>query len=369
MFIKKWSYTIALLAVVVAGCSKKDSPVVPDPPKPPPVTPVTPVKTNYKKPQIDSIRKVLENQKYKIVKDSVWKDSLGISFFVSDSVSEFGVTAKNVDGAYPGSLFAVADLKKLAFTPITNYEKLPITVFTDAWNVDKFSDIIVPSKKTADDALSKIIASATGPRKQINAQSSGKTEFASYALTAKYLLGIGDGFGSLLTPKLQPATTDIQKKTGLILYYITSYYAYQIDGVNDPFFNKSQYPDLAARSAVVTGINYGRVGMVFLESDSSWTSLSGAVARFTDDKGQPTQNDISLLKSAAAHVYYKDLNGEKLIDQNNLNGYDRITEFKKINALYNDKDKGVPISFYMRSVADFSIYYNVFVMPLVYHLH
>jgi len=365
MFIKKWSCAIALLAVVAVGCSKKDSPVVPNPPKPP----TSPVKTNYKKIQIDSVRKVLEIEKYKIVRDSIWKDSLGISFFVLDSVSEFGVTPKNEDGVYPGSLFAVADLKKLAFTPITNYEKLPITVFTDAWNVDKFSDIIVPSKKNADDALSKIISSAKGPRKQINGQSSGKTEFTDYTLTAKYLLGIGDGFGSLLTPKLQPGTADIQKKTGLILYYITSYYSYRIDGPNDPFFNKNQYPDLAARSAVVGGINYGRIGMVFLESDSSWTSLSRAVTRFTDDKGQPTQNDISILKSAAAHVYYKDLSGEKLIDQNNLNGYDRIMEFKKINALYNDKDKGVPISFYLQSVANFGIYYNVFVRPLVYRAH
>jgi hypothetical protein len=367
MLIKKWPYAIALLAFLAIGCSKKDSPVVPvpDPPKPP----VTPVKTNYKKPQIDSIRRVLEGGKYKIAKDSVWKDSLGVSFFVADSVSEFGVTAKNADGAYPGSLFAIADLKKLAFTPITNYEKLPITVFTDAWNVDKFSDVIVPSKKTADDALSKIIASATGPRKQINSQSSGKTEFTSYSLTAKYLLGIGDGFSSLLTPKLQPGTADIQKKTGLILYYITSYYSYRIDGVIDPFFNKNQYPDLASRSAVVSGINYGRVGMVFLESDSSWTSLSGAVARATDGKGQPAQNDISILKAATAHVYYKDLNGEKLVDQNNLNGYDRLLEFKKINALYNETDKGVPISFYLQSVADFGIYYNIFVRPLVYHLH
>lgn len=334
----KHSVVVLFVIMAVISCGKKETPNRP----PDPVAPNDTVVTGTaKKARIDSLTSAIRKWEVNnIVRDSVWQDSAGVSFFIKYTAGWYRFNDNNL---FPGNTINTTTFKSngdLEF--VTGPGNQQVKLFNDRLTTTP-ADTLVTASKTAVDGLVRYWFREN--KGSVSGLGSGRAvKFTDYAtlflffpgtLTARY-------FDPVPVSQLIPAARQsaLEKKTGCMIYSAGTYYTVYFD--HDDAYQRypNYYATNAANKGFISSVSYGHEIYVFLESDTTEDKLRVAMNRTLD--GTETGEDIELLKQAKAHVYYRHVGADK-VSKDNLNGYDRLKEYMTIITKTPFQFTGVPV--------------------------
>ncbi|SJZ84815.1 hypothetical protein SAMN04488128_1011839 [Chitinophaga eiseniae] len=344
-------YAVALFVIMtVVSCGKKETPVRPvDPGPPTPVTPIDPAATGKaKKVRMDSlanaIRKWAVNN---IVRDSVWQDSAGVSFFIKYGAGWFRF---NNDNLFPGNTINAVKFKtdELEFLPGPDNQQ--VKIFTTVPAIKKGDTVVAASKAAVDGVLRYWFRENKGP---ISALGSGRAvTFTDYATLSLAFPGTltARHFDPIPVQQMVPAASHaaLEKKTGCMVYSVGTYHTIYFDYNDGLQRYKNYYATNAADKGIISSVSYGHEVYVFLEADTPEDKLRPAMNRTLD--GTETAEDIELLRQAKARVYYRHTSADK-VSKDNLNGYDRLKEYVNILTKTPFQYTGVPVYYSVMNTA------------------
>lgn len=341
--------TVVALSVImmVMSCGKKETPdrlPDPNPVNPGPVTAAT-----TKKARIDSIANDIKKwQLNNIVRDSVWQDSAGISFFIRYTAGWYRFNDNNL---LPGSTINTVKFKKdseLEF--VTGPTNQQVKLFTDNLAAKPYDTLVTASKVAVDGAIRHWFRDGKGA---VAGLGSGRavtfTDYATVFLSFPGLL-TARFFDPVASNQLVPAVkqASIEKKRGCMVYSTGTYYTVYFDYDDGLRRYKDYYAANPVNKGFVSSVSYGHEVYVFIESDAAEDKLRAAMNRTLD--GTETGEDIELLRQTQAHVYYRHAGADK-VAQTNLNGYDRLKEYVAIMKNTPFQYIGVPVYYGVMSVA------------------
>ncbi|NML40358.1 hypothetical protein HHL17_24385 [Chitinophaga sp. G-6-1-13] len=331
------------VAMIVISCGKKETPN--RPPDPTPTTPETPTNPvasgTAKKARMDSLTNVIKKwQLNNIVRDSVWQDSAGVSFFIRYTAGWYRYNDNNL---FPGNTINPVKFKnsnELEF--VTGPENQQVKIFNSNHVVKPFDTLVTASKAAVDGTIRYWFRENKGT---VSGAGSGKAvRFTDYAtlflsfpgtLTNRFFDPVPV---SQLIPVAQHASLD--KKIGCMVYSVASYYTVYFDYLDGLQRYKDYYATNTVNKGFISSVSYGHEVYVFVESDATEDKLIAAINRTLD--GTATGEDIELLRQSHSRVYYRHTAADKVAKEN-LNGYDRLNEFVRITRNTPFQYTGVPV--------------------------
>lgn len=341
--LKKTVATVLIIALTISCKKNDDKPV--NPPGPDPQV----VKDLSKKAKIDSISNVIKKwQLNNVVRDSVWNDSAGVSFFIKYPAGWFRINGNSI---FPGATINTSEFKKDNVPEfLAGPENQQVKLFTGNITV-KPVDSLIPLSQTA---VSGLIQHWFG-------KSNGTTEgtavgravsFDDYATLFLYSPAAALTnrlFDPVPLHQLIPAAKQsaIEKKNGCMVYSVWVNYRLYFDYQDGLVRYKNYYATDAGNKGFISMVAYGHEVFVFLESDAEEDKLRPAMNRTLS--GTETSEDVALLKQSKAHVYYRHVAAAK-VSKEDLNGYDRLKEYLTIINTPFDY-KGVPLYYGVKNTA------------------
>lgn len=335
-------------AMLMMSCGKKDVPDTPTDPNPNPGTNPVAAGTS-KKARIDSISRLIKNwQVNHVVRDSVWQDSAGVSFFIKYGAGWHRFSDNNL---FPGNTINLATFRNSSVPEfIPGPDNQQVKIFTTSLAVKRGDSVVPASKAAVDGVLRYWFRDTKGP---ISGLGSGRAvTFTDYAtlflafpgtLTARH-------FDPIPVQQLVPAASHaaLEKKTGCMVYSVGTYHTIYFDYGDGLKRYKNYYATNAADKGIISSVSYGHEVYVFLESDAPEDKLRPAMNRALD--GTETAEDIELLRQAKSHVYYRHTAADK-VSKDNLNGYDRLKEYVNILTKTPFQYTGVPVYYSVMNTA------------------
>lgn len=339
---KKFFYVLIIWGLLLVGCGSKDD-VIPEKPIPTKPDEPKPVITKWKKLQIDSIYARLRGSDlYKnITKDSVWKDSTGITFFYEYPVTMFRVDKQNAQSIFPGAFLNSEALKKNTYSLFTDFND-PITILNDDVGANSIIVDIVSSYKSIDSLRNKHYPD--NENSQIESASAGVGNFKRYAESSVAFPSITSYVPSISFSEMLPSSDKVvdtlTKPVGVLVSASAIYYWLRFDYIG--FANRDHLEKYLDKACAITNVAYGYCVYLFIESDAEESAVIAATNR--TKSGNETESDREILKKSTAKVFYQHPDQNK-VSTLNLNAYDRLVEFKSIMENPSSGNKGVPILF------------------------
>ncbi|MBC9909014.1 hypothetical protein [Chitinophaga varians] len=341
-------HTVVALSVlmIVMSCGKKETPNRPQDPPPTNPGPTTPVASaTAKKARIDSLTNAIKKwQLNNIVRDSVWQDSAGISFFIGYTAGWYRYNDNNL---FPGNTINPVPFKnrnELEF--VAGPANQQVKIFNSNHLVKPYDTLLTASRAAVDGTIRYWFRENKGP---VSGVGSGKavpfTDYATLFLSFPGTL-TNRFFDPVPVSQLIPAAKHaaLEKKTGCMVYSVASYHTVFFDYLDGLQRYKDYYATNAVNKGFISSVSYGHEIYVFVESDATEDKLTAAINRTLD--GTETGEDITLLKQSSSRVYYRHTAADKVAKEN-LNGYDRLKEYVTITRNTPFQYAGVPVYYSM----------------------
>lgn len=350
---KRYLNTLLLLSTLVFACKKGEQPETPVT-TPPVVPPIVKPGGSSKTFKIDSIKSVVrKNDFYKLISDSVWADSTGISFKVqvNDNIPETALYFPNTNNAtvYPGSVLqknSIEDLSYKPFTPVGSKQK-PLVIFSSATS-------FIPSMTT-------IVPSAAGTENFIKTAFKGKgSDDFSYANGSEFnnyseitmAQRINWDFSSLVIHK-HGDKGQIKRKTGFYVGYRLSLFNLTVD-LQASGDGQMFEPALTTGDPIfVSQVVYGRTAIIAVESDATFQQIRQCFMNVKS--GKETADDKKILQDAIITTYMRGFKTDDISNIQTAKGYDKVNLFTKAliaGGAYSVADYGVPINFCVNKIED-----------------
>lgn len=348
-----------LFSTVLMACKKGDKlePTPPPPTTPPPVKPVASTKTF----KIDSIRSIVQkNGFYTALSDSIWADSAGISFKVQirDDAAEAALSfpATENTAIFPGALLqgnsiGTSSYKSFVFS---GYKQNPLVIFSSSTSFDPLMTKLIPSLSGTTDFIK---TSLKTDAKQISDFTYTKgTEFRNYSEITMWTRKNWD-FSSLVIRKAGDKG-HIKKKTGFFVNFELALFDIAVDFPASDYkiFEAGVDPaSISGDPVYVNDVVYGRTAIIAIESDAAFQEINAAFQAV--QTGKESAEDKKILQEAVITIYMRGFKTDEVSRIQTAQGHDRVSLFTKAllaGGTYSNTDYGVPISFYVSKITDYT---------------
>ncbi|NQX41563.1 Thiol-activated cytolysin [Pedobacter steynii] len=297
--------------------------------------------------KIDSIRKDLSGRSIiRVMSDSVWRDSTGVTFFVElkdypdISTIVLGPVADDSQ-VYPGALIKGKSLADFSFKALTGYALAPVDVLPSDWSFDLVDNMPI-SKKSMEDYIKKQMT--RGGTRKVHAMAGTIGEpFENYAEISLNQRHSWD-FSNLLNVK-PGENRRIKKKTGLYssatlrIFGITTY---PKEGkFFAPEVNPASIPD---EPLVVRDVTYGRTATIAIESDAPFAEIKSAF-NAAEEKSLNASHR-SLLQNATITIFVRGFSTGDTNHLKSLRGAEQVEKYFAMIAAANTvsvNDYGAPV--------------------------
>ncbi|HVI44467.1 MAG TPA: thiol-activated cytolysin family protein [Chitinophaga sp.] len=302
------------------------------------------------------------------LRDSIWTDGFGKTVIgVSDEISISQTT--HLQRAFAGSLIQGNSINDLTLKPIATYQNKvkPLKV-----------SVSFPAKRVSG-VISKI--SLSGTREFISDimyNNQLGNQYASYGYSMERFTSydeIKTAFGSnvntraLFYKSSSSSSSEehrISKKSGIYVRFVQRNFTIDVDlpdGGNllDPSVNPA---DLAGLSPTyVSSITYGRMGVMSIESDSSYESTYEAFnkaykALFVSGSSYLTESEKRIIDHADMRLFLVGTDGEATVKS--VQGYDAFLKVAQEGQQFSADKPGVPIYFSLSNLSDHSLVKQTF---------
>jgi thiol-activated cytolysin len=288
----------------------------------------------------------------------------------SDEVPTLNAVTRTT--SFIGAIYYGNSINDMSLRPIPNtaISRRPISVYAD-FPTDFIQDsIAVPSPAAQARFVRNALKEGSGD--QISSFTYDMQRFYSFD-ELKLSFGANLNIGSVFTFDLLDSITSANKKTRIRAMFVQKNFTINmeppadgkiIDGPVDPALFGGYAP------LIVTNVNYGRMGVMTIESDSSYDAVNFAV-RATLNLGAVgggsihlTEDQQRLLDRAKIKAYVIGADGSDAVKT--VNGFDGFRDLILNGGKFSPAKPGVPISINLRYVSDFAPYNSKFELYLPY---
>ncbi|MGN7990489.1 thiol-activated cytolysin family protein [Pedobacter sp. 22226] len=301
-----------------------------------------------------------------LIKDSVWAGDTGHSLVIE---SDEQVALTNYSRyIFPGSLIQGNSISDLTYKPLSQYQNKvkPITVSVSA-HAANVSGIINKPSLSATRSFLESIYSDSFSGKEIASFSFDMNQFTYYD-EFKLAFGANIKVGSIFNASASVNKTKIEKKTGLIAKFVQRNFTLDMDLPEDGNLldNSVDPSQLGPYSPVyVSSITYGRMGMIKVESDYNYSSLTRAFkaafnAGIVSGGASIADSLKTIIDNSSIEIY--DVGGEGESVAQSINGYDAFRQYIISGGNYTPQTPGFPLYYTLSYLSDNSIFRTRFLV-------
>lgn len=299
------------------------------------------------------------------IRDSVWKNNLGRTYFVK--TSNMMVSAETYDVAYPGAIF---NSKKIVdsyeFKPINqrSYDPLPIRASLSIPGPSVSGVIDFPGLGETRDFVGQVLG-RQGNIEQLNTFSYTSSEFTDYN-ELKYTFGANVDVGKIVNASITGGGTKIKKKTGIIARFEQENFTVdmalpkktELIGISDGDALMDEFAP-----SYISSVTYGRFGVFIAETDASYEDFNIAFKAGVNIGVVGVDTHVSveqkaLLDKAIITIYMKF--GPAKVVPKTVHSYEEFKNAILEGANVHQYSYGGPISFRMRNLKYFSLFSTTF---------
>jgi thiol-activated cytolysin len=287
----------------------------------------------------------------------------------SDEVPTLNAVTRTT--SFIGAIYYGNSINDMTLRPIPNtaISRRPISVYAD-FPTDFIQDsIAVPSPAAQARFVRNALKEGTG--EQISSFTYDMQRFYSFD-ELKLSFGANLNIGGIFTFDLLDSTTSVNKRTRIRAMFVQKNFTINMEPPADGLIiNGPVDPALFGGYAplIVSNVNYGRMGVMTIESDSSYEAVNFAV-RATLNLGSTigggsihlTEDQKRLLDRAKIKAYVIGADGTDAVKT--VNGFDGFRDLILNGGKFSPAKPGVPISINLRYVSDFSPYNSKFELYL-----
>lgn len=361
----KIHYFLILLLIIAAGCKKnKVEPAVTPTPS---VTPVPGKQASSTKAlRLDSIRNSIPKSICRIISDSTWTDSSGVTLTIElNQENNVFYTAENNDFIYPGALLKGNTFENAKYRPVTGYQQQPIEVFTDALFFDPFVSTHVPSAAATNDFITRGYHSGSETVSPFSYNSGRFRNYDEIGLAHLYNLKLSD-----FLPGKAGAKRFITKKNAYYISYKLEFFTLGLNNIYDQILAAGIDPaSIPNEPVVVWNTTYGRLAILAIESDADESTVNAAYKAILNNNASAAQ--IQLFRDAELSAFMMGYSSNEVNNIKQAKGAEFIDLFSKTiikGSTYTPADYGAPISFNVAGLKDRTGIYKKFRYKLDYKL-
>lgn len=239
---------------------------------------------------------------------------------------------------YLGNLISNKATSHSEIPEFTGYTFNPITISTGAAISGDIAKTYIPSLEEQD-AFAKSIIARKPTQNRLFIADKGSTQFYSLnQLRAIGLANMGLKLDEILTGEGYE-NTEMKKNNGVIYSYRRSLFSLDMDLPHRPVKEEIKPEDLAKGVSIVASVDYGRVGLLIIQSDYRAHRINAAVDKVLGDIAL-TEDDMDVIKlSDFTHIYFDNDNNVQV-----QKGQQEVIDAYKTKMM-DDKDNWYPISF------------------------
>ena len=273
---------------------------------------------------------------------------------------EIAVTTPNL---YIGAVYGANSVNELRFAPIPNAVKaIDITYTFPRYYFDLIQR---PSLSSMNKSLQKAIESPKFSGKQSLSFEYDYREFSSYS-ELKLAFGANVNIGAIFKLGASVENQKIKSKTGLFARVVQKNFSVVMDYPTNGniFQNEGDLNKLLGREPVyINSITYGRMGIIAIESDYSYSELKSAFqASLTAGKVgvglNLTDAQKKILSESTIKIFVSGGAGHSVAQI--VTGFDKFTEFILSGGEFTKDVPGVPIFFTANYARDNSVFSTSF---------
>lgn len=265
---------------------------------------------------------------------------------------------------YLGSVLTAESINKGAYAPVgfANDLKKSITV---SFSLPVKSMEIAPKKSSFTNAIIDAIGDKDFSGKQSQVFSYKMKEF-SYYKEVKLAFGANVNIGQIFSINTEINSNKIQKNSALFVDFSQIYFNAVMDIPDDGniFSDENTRQKYLSRNPVyVNSVNYGRKGVILVESDETYSVLSVAIraafnAKIVSGSISIDTKTEKILKEAEISICI--LGGDGQGATQTVKGFNEFQQFIVNGGVYSKEVYGVPISFSAGYASDNSMFVTEF---------
>lgn len=263
-----------------------------------------------------------------------------------------------------GSVLNEQSINSTKYRPIGTFNdwKKEITI---SFSLPIRSKIIKPTKSDLQNAIEEAIHDKNFIGKQSQIISYKMKEF-SYYNQLKYAFGANLNIGHFFNVNIEANGGKIQSNTGLFIDFSQTYFSVDMDFPEDGniFINEATRQKFLSQSPIYIGtVNYGRKGVLLVESSYSYTELSTAIraafsAKIVNGKLSLDTNTKEILTNA--HIQICIIGGDGTTATKTVEGFEAFQDYIIKGGVYSPQVYGVPISYTASYALDNSLFVSEF---------
>lgn len=290
-------------------------------------------------------------------------------FLSSDEIP--ALTTQDRTNVFIGGIFYGNSINDMSLRLVAGpgVKRRPISVYAD-FPTDFISDsIAIPSQVAQKAFLRKALKQGTG--EQIASFTFDMQRFYSYN-ELKLSFGANVNVGKLFSLSISDSITQSTRKTRIRAMFVQKNYTISMDPPADGMLVDGPItPAVYGTYAplIVSNVNFGRLGVMTIESDSSYDAVNFAVkATFNfgvvGGGAGVTSDQQHLLDAATIKAYIIGADGTDAVKV--VDGFAGFRDLILNGGKFSPERPGVPISFNLRYLSDFTPYATTFQLNLPY---
>ncbi|WP_143307505.1 thiol-activated cytolysin family protein [Chitinophaga vietnamensis] len=277
------------------------------------------------------------------------------------------LTVKDRTTTYIGALLQGNSIDDMTLKPIQGVQQRPISVYAD-FPTDFVQDSIkVPSGSSQQAFVRKALLRGTGD--QISSFTYDMQRFYR-SDELKLSFGANVNIGKIFSASVQSWDSSSNKRTRIRAMFVQKNFSINMDPPADgKVIEGSVDPSRFGGYAplIVSNVNFGRMGIITIESTDTYEATNLAVkAAFNvgivGGGANLTSDQLHLLQAATIQSYIIGADGTDAV--RTISGFDGFSELILKGGKFSATNPGVPISFDLRYVSDFSPYATQFQLLL-----
>ncbi|MCW3465277.1 thiol-activated cytolysin family protein [Chitinophaga nivalis] len=296
-----------------------------------------------------------------IIKDSLWQDEFGKTLYAETSEMTMLQNTSMNRLIFAGALLQGNSLADLNIKPIAEFQSKvkPITVSLSI-PAKKVSGVITSPSLSATRTFVNDILSQNNIGEQISSYSFSMDQFTAYD-ELKLAFGSNVKTGALFFKQENTSTSSqlkISRRSGIYVRFVQKNFTLDLDQPTDGKLmdNSTDMNALNQQFPVyVSSITYGRMGIMAIESDSSYESTYAAYntafkALFVSGSSSLTTEQKQIIDHSDMRIYLVGTDGDGSVQT--INGFNEFVKLATQGTKFSASQPGVPIYCSLSHVSD-----------------
>jgi len=265
---------------------------------------------------------------------------------------------------YLGAILSEESINRGVYRPIASFNETKPEI-TISFSLPVHSMVIAPKKSTFSDAIAEAIGDKNFTGRQSQVFTYKMKQFTRYS-EVKLAFGANVNIGQIFSIDTQYTNDKIRKNTAVMIDFSQIYFNVAMDMPDDGniFRDETIRQKYLLKSPVyINSVNYGRQGIILVESEESYQAVSLAIraafnAKIINGEVSLDEKTTTILNNSEINICI--IGGDGGEAAKTVRGLDAFKDFIINGGVYTREVFGIPVSFSGAYASDNSLFVSQF---------